>query len=153
MPGKPITGGMSAFKKIDPAENGGMKLTLMKYRKYIEMNMKKKFKMFVPEMYKQQVVAGMNYEIIYKVGEDMNKTDKINVKIYQPLGNAPPRVTSTKMFYAAKKPHVDPMDKPKPTKVIMVKRPLAGGISTWKTINPAENGGIKLKFKEWQDDI
>lgn len=92
---KPATacaGCMSGYKKIDPAENGGIKLTFTKYKTYIEKTMKRTFTTFTPVSYKQQVVAGMNYEIIYKVKDTKGKEENIDVKVFQPLGDSEPVV-------------------------------------------------------------
>jgi len=83
-------GCMSGYKKIDPAENGGVKLIFNKYKKYVETTMKRTFTTFTAVSYKQQVVAGMNYEIIYKVKDTKGKEENIDVKVFQPLGESEP---------------------------------------------------------------
>lgn len=85
-------GCMSGYKKIDPAENGDIKLMFTKYKTYIEKTMKRTFTTFTPVSYKQQVVAGMNYEIIYKVKDTKGKEENIDVKVFQPLGDSEPVV-------------------------------------------------------------
>ena len=43
----------------------------------------KKYTKLTPITFKRQVVAGMNYQIVYQVGDDASKT--ITVTIYEPL--------------------------------------------------------------------
>ena len=74
------------FGDMIPIDNTTDISKIEQFKGYLNMIQEyagKKYSKLTPISYKQQVVAGMNYTIIYQVGDDPKKT--IEVTIYEPL--------------------------------------------------------------------
>ena len=74
------SGGWSGLKEIEGADAYQLE-QFKNYQGLIENEANAKFDRFVPIKYSQQVVAGMNYKIVYDIGEGRT----IFVSVYQPL--------------------------------------------------------------------
>ena len=89
-----MAGGMSGWTKVD--KTSGEYQLFKSYQPAVEGYMSTQYSMFEPTHVKQQVVAGMNYEIMYMV----NTGDMLQASVYQPLMipgmNSSPQVNSVK---------------------------------------------------------
>ena len=74
------SGGWSGLREIEGADAYQLE-QFKNYQSLIENEANAKFDKFEPIRYSQQVVAGMNYKIVYDIGEGRT----IYVSVYQPL--------------------------------------------------------------------